>query len=133
MTVNATRRSTFVPAGVGDAVNIIGERITFKIGTPVSNGEFSLMVMDAFPLGGPPIHTHPSAEVFYVLEGEFKISVVEENGIVEHRALPGDSVYIPAGVAPTKSGERHPGENHSPLHTGRRYGAVLSRGRHALR
>jgi len=95
MSATTGTRCTFVPADVGDAYRIIGERLTFKITNAISDNTFSMMVLEPGPNGGPPVHTHPSAEIFYVLDGQFKFLIVEDGVLQEVLAGPGDSVHIP--------------------------------------
>ena len=44
------------------------------------------------------MHTHPSDEIFYVLEGRFKFLVVEDGELQETLAGPGDSMHIPGDL-----------------------------------
>lgn len=44
------------------------------------------------PLGGPPPHSHPDEEVFYILEGEFEFVRNDLNS--PFKALPGSVVHV---------------------------------------
>jgi quercetin dioxygenase-like cupin family protein len=51
------------------------------------------------PLGGPPPHTHPDEEIFYIIEGEFDFILHDlENPF---RALPGSVVHVPSNAVHT--------------------------------
>lgn len=46
------------------------------------------------PLGGPPPHTHPDEEVFYILEGEFEFVL---NDLANpFKVFPGSVVHVPS-------------------------------------
>ncbi len=87
-----------VPAGSGETYNVIGELITFKVTTADTNGAFAVVELVAQPNGGPPLHTHPSAESFTILEGAFEFSSLEDGQLTTVLAEPGDTVFIPAGM-----------------------------------
>lgn len=98
-----TARSTqpalhHVPAGTGQTYNVIGELLTFKVTTAETNGAFAVVELVAQPGGGPPLHTHPSAKSFTILEGAFEFSALVEGQLTTLRAEPGDTVFIPGGM-----------------------------------
>jgi quercetin dioxygenase-like cupin family protein len=103
MTASALQRFPHVPAHAGEAYNVIGERLTFKVMTDDTNGQFSVMELIANPGGGPPLHTHPSAEALTIIEGEFEISGLENGAPYSIRAKPGDTIFVPAGAPHTYS------------------------------
>lgn len=60
-----------------------------------TEGGFALLEADEPPDFGPPMHVHDnSAEAFYVLEGEYRIFIGDD----EHVCPAGSFVYIPSGV-----------------------------------
>jgi quercetin dioxygenase-like cupin family protein len=93
------RRFPHVPAGTGETYNVIGELLTFKVTAAETNGTFTVVELLAQPGGGPPLHTHPSAEAFTILEGEFEFTGLDGGQPYSFRAMPGDTVFIP-GNAP---------------------------------
>ena len=99
----ATTDQTFsyVPAGGGTAYSIIGEVITFKVTSAQTGDTFSVTELISQPGGGPPLHTHPAAEVFIIQEGAFEFSGLERGEPYTIRATPGDIVYIPGGAPHT--------------------------------
>lgn len=46
------------------------------------------------PLGGPPPHSHPDEEIFYVVQGEFEFILNDLNQ--PFRVLPGSVVHVPS-------------------------------------
>lgn len=95
--VATKRRIAHVPTGTGDKVGVIGEQFTFKVTQAETNGAFSMIEMLAFPGGGPPVHTHPSAETFVILDGEFQITGIHDGKPYTLRAGAGDTVFVPEG------------------------------------
>jgi quercetin dioxygenase-like cupin family protein len=95
------RRFPYIPAGGGATYNVIGERITFKVTSSETGDAFSVAELTSPPGGGPPLHTHPAAEAFIILEGAFEFSGLEDGTPYAIRATPGDIVYIPGGAPHT--------------------------------
>ena len=91
-------RFAHAQAGAGETYDVIGERLTFKITNAQSDGAFTVVELLAQPGGGPPLHTHPSSEIFTILEGEFEFSGLDDGEPYGFRALPGDTVFIPGGA-----------------------------------
>jgi quercetin dioxygenase-like cupin family protein len=92
------RRFSHVSARGGSAYRILGELITFKVTSADTGGAFSVGELISPPGGGPPLHTHPAAEVFIIQEGAFEFSGLERKELYTIRATPGDIVYIPGGA-----------------------------------
>jgi quercetin dioxygenase-like cupin family protein len=62
-----------IPAGEGESVWVVGERVTFKATSQDTGGAFSLTEEMWPPQVGPPPHIHHTQdETFYVLEGEME-------------------------------------------------------------
>jgi quercetin dioxygenase-like cupin family protein len=86
----------YVPAGTGPAYWGPGDQITFLITGEETGGAFFMAEVSVPPGGGPPPHIHHrEEETFYVLEGTL---TVQAGGETLH-ASPGDSVYLPRGIA----------------------------------
>jgi quercetin dioxygenase-like cupin family protein len=85
-----------VPAGGGQALNVLGDLIHVKVTAEQTDGAFSMFEIVAPPGGGPPLHRHPPCEAFHVLDGTL---LIQGAGDVETPAGPGDTVVI-AGNAP---------------------------------
>jgi quercetin dioxygenase-like cupin family protein len=101
MQTAALRRFPHVPAGAGETYNLIGELLTFKVTNAQTDGAFTVVELLAQPGGGPPLHTHPSAESFTILEGEFQFTGLDCGQPYSIRAVPGDTVFIPGGAPHT--------------------------------
>jgi len=72
---------------------VVGEHITV-LASGRRTGSYEIF-RQAGPEGsGPPPHSHPWDESFYVLEGEIAFGVDGE----EHVAVPGTLVHLPAGT-----------------------------------
>jgi mannose-6-phosphate isomerase-like protein (cupin superfamily) len=69
--------------------------MSVKADEAATSGAFSLLEADEPPGFGPPMHTHEdAAEAFYVLAGEYRIFLRDD----EFLCPAGSFVYIPAGV-----------------------------------
>jgi len=88
-----------MPATKGTSVQVMGEKLTFKVTTADSHGQFFLMELESQPGAGTPVHTHPSDdEFFYVLSGQFKFLIIEDGRPREIIASAGDTVMIPGAL-----------------------------------
>jgi mannose-6-phosphate isomerase-like protein (cupin superfamily) len=87
------KRGIHLAPGEGATVkNPVGGHITFKVRGEQTNGALSAFESVAAPGEGPPLHLHVNQdEVWYVLEGRFRVKVDNE---VED-APPGALVFIP--------------------------------------
>jgi quercetin dioxygenase-like cupin family protein len=75
-----------------------GEYLTDKATTEETGGAYTLYEVVSAQDSGVPLHQHDWAEAFYVLEGEYELSFVDENGAVQRiTAGPGTWVNVPAG------------------------------------
>jgi len=95
------QRFPHVRAGGGAAYSLIGEVITFKVTSAQTGDTVSIVELRSQPQGGPPLHTHPAAEAFIILEGEFEFSGLDRGEPYTIRATAGDIVYIPGGAPHT--------------------------------
>ena len=97
--VNEPAAVVHAAPGDGEVVDVLGEVLTFKLGSAATGGALSLAEVASPPGGGPPaLHTHPPLEAFYVLEGEFEFSGVGPDGPFAVRANPGSAVFVPPGA-----------------------------------
>ena len=84
-------------SGEGRALEVGGDLVLFK----ASRGEgFASLFLELTcpPGGGPPPHTDPSEELFYVLEGEFEFASPGPEGLTARRLEVGDSVCVLRGA-----------------------------------
>lgn len=71
-------------------------RMTFLAHASETENDYSLTHIVATPNGTPPPHVHSREdEVFYVLKGQAKVQVADQEMI----AGPGSTVYLPRGLA----------------------------------
>jgi mannose-6-phosphate isomerase-like protein (cupin superfamily) len=91
--------TTHVPAGTGEALDVLGDLVTLKTVGADTGGAYAVWEDTVPPRGGPPPHVHHREdESFYVLEGEFEFF---RQGEAPLRAAAGDWVRTPRGVAHT--------------------------------
>ena len=81
--------------GEGRSIDLGNFNMTVLADGDSSAGAFTLLEATEPPGFGPPVHVHRDvAEAFYVLAGEYRIFVRDE----EFACPAGSFVYIPAGV-----------------------------------
>ena len=74
-------------------LNVVGEHITV-LASAAATGGYEIFLQEG-PVGtGPPPHSHPWDESFFVTQGEVDFSI---NG-ADQTALPGTLVHLPAGT-----------------------------------
>lgn len=75
-----------------------GEYLTDKATGEETDGGYTLYEVVSAAGSGVPLHEHPWAESFYVLEGEYELRYVDENDEEQTVAgKPGAWVHVPAG------------------------------------
>ena len=83
--------------GEGRALEVGGDLLLFKASR--NEGFASLFIeLISPPGGGPPPHTDPSDELFYVLEGDFEFVSPGPGGLASRRLQVGESVCVPRGA-----------------------------------
>jgi mannose-6-phosphate isomerase-like protein (cupin superfamily) len=81
--------------GAGRSIPLGSFAMSLKASADDTDGAFSVLQANEPPGFGPPMHIHHDcAEAFYVLEGEYRIFIGDE----EHACPGGSFVYIPAGI-----------------------------------
>jgi len=93
-------KATVLAPGAGRSFSVRpGDRMTLKVAAAETGGAFALAEFTAPPgYAGPPPHRHRGTdEAFYVLEGEFALTVEGQTA----PAGPGAFVYVPRGVLHT--------------------------------
>lgn len=64
------------PPGSGKSVGVVGGRSIFKVLSAQTGGAYAIIEQEIPPSGGPPLHVHRhETEIFYILEGQFEITV----------------------------------------------------------
>jgi mannose-6-phosphate isomerase-like protein (cupin superfamily) len=81
--------------GEGRDIDMGNFRMSLKASGEDTAQAFSLLEAEEPPNFGPPMHIHhDAAEAFYVVSGEYRIFIGDE----EHVCPAGSFIYIPAGV-----------------------------------
>jgi quercetin dioxygenase-like cupin family protein len=86
-------------ANEGRSFLVGADLVTFKVVSHQTGGKYAIFEVITPPLSGPPnLHTHPSQETFYTLEGEYEIYGMQADGPYTIKATAGAVVHIPGGV-----------------------------------
>jgi mannose-6-phosphate isomerase-like protein (cupin superfamily) len=89
------RRAFVVGPGEGRVIDLGAFGMTLKADAEQTAGVVSVLEAEEPPGFGPPIHVHhDAAEAFYVLEGEYIMSLEDR----EFRCPAGSFIFIPLGV-----------------------------------
>ncbi len=80
------------PAGSGEHLNVLGERMTVKGG--FADGAWAVIEVEKNPESKVPPHSHPWEEIYYILSGGMRMMV----GGHVFDAPAGTSIHIPGGV-----------------------------------
>jgi quercetin dioxygenase-like cupin family protein len=99
--MTSERTITATAAGEGPVYVIGPEMVTIKVPGAESEGTHLVIEVATPAGGGPPLHTHPAQEIFFVLEGEFEFPTVRDGRTVTTRASAGAVVHIPGGIPHT--------------------------------
>lgn len=98
MTTNNRQALIVTRQARADAINVIGEDVTVLLDTARSPG-LEVFVQRGDDGIGPPPHTHPWDETYYVLEGEVCVTLADEDGnTYDTNARAGDFVFVPGGT-----------------------------------
>ena len=90
-----TERVTHIAPGDGKAVWILTDLITYKVIGADSRNNLFFMEIEVLPQAGPPIHAHPSHEIFYVLDGDVEFTGVDGDERYTTKASAGSTISIP--------------------------------------
>jgi quercetin dioxygenase-like cupin family protein len=62
--------------GEGKVVGVLRDQSTFKVTSEETGGAYAILEQKIPPGHGPPLHVHRhETEIFYVLEGQFEITI----------------------------------------------------------
>lgn len=94
--IQADGLSPFVRAiDDGELLDILGIPVRVKVSSAESGGALSMFVTEDAPHMGPPLHVHHKEdETFYVLEGEYRVRVGDD----ELSLNKGQIAFLPRGV-----------------------------------
>jgi quercetin dioxygenase-like cupin family protein len=96
-----TGRLVYADAARAQSYYMVGDSITVLHGGAGTEGRFEFVVAQADPGGGPPLHTHPEAELFVVLEGELQFTSYVDGELQTIVGQAGDCVIVPGGTPHT--------------------------------
>jgi quercetin dioxygenase-like cupin family protein len=88
--------------GTGQSVRLgPSEYLTELVGSEATGGSYTMFEVVSSQDSGVPLHKHAWDEGFYVLEGKYEISYVDEerdpeDDVVRIEALPGSYIHVPA-------------------------------------
>ncbi|MCC5649380.1 cupin domain-containing protein [Nostoc sp. XA013] len=91
MQSSTIRKPTIIAPGEGNQFSILGGQFTIKVTGEETNQAWTIYEFTDTEGNGPPLHTHPWEEAFYILEGELDIQIGTETIL----ASPGFFVNIP--------------------------------------
>jgi quercetin dioxygenase-like cupin family protein len=78
-----------------------GDYITYKIRSAETDGAYFCFEASSSPGFGPPLHSHPYREMFYVLEGKYEFTVQQGGELRSVVGRPGTAVSVDADVPHT--------------------------------
>jgi quercetin dioxygenase-like cupin family protein len=81
------------PKDYAPALDVVGEHITV-LASGERTGSYEIFLQRGPEGSGPPPHSHPWDESFYVVKGEVEFGIGSESTT----ALPGTLVHLPAGT-----------------------------------
>lgn len=81
------------PKDYDRALNIVGEQLTI-LAPGARTGGYEIFLQRGPEGSGPPPHSHPWDESFYVVKGEIEFGIGSEH----MTATPGTLVHLPAGT-----------------------------------
>ncbi|MBH8561765.1 cupin domain-containing protein [Nostoc sp. CENA67] len=91
MPISTIRKPTILRPEEGNQFSILGAQFITKATGEQTNQAWTIYEVTDTEENGPPLHTHPWEEAFYILEGELDIQVGTETILVS----PGFFVNIP--------------------------------------
>ncbi|MEH2070380.1 MAG: cupin domain-containing protein [Nostoc sp.] len=94
MQTSTIRKPIILTPGEGNQFSILGGHFTTKATGEDTNGAWTVYEITDTQGNGPPLHTHPWEEAFYILEGEMDIEI----GTQTILASAGSFVNIPHNV-----------------------------------
>ncbi|PCJ67230.1 MAG: hypothetical protein COA58_02630 [Bacteroidetes bacterium] len=92
---SSTKNAVYVSSEQGEQWNVLGVKITGKVLSDQTNGEYSVIITETPANSGPPMHVHENEdELFYVLKGNFMFTCGDEKIELNQ----GDMLRLPKGI-----------------------------------
>jgi quercetin dioxygenase-like cupin family protein len=74
--------------GEGQVVGVLGGHMTFKVLSEQTGGAYAIVEQQVPPGQGPPLHVHHhETEIFYILEGQFEVTIGPQKMAVSTGAM----------------------------------------------
>ena len=89
----AARPFVVAPADYAPVLDIVGEHVTV-LASGETTGGYEIFLQRGPEGSGPPPHSHPWDESFYVVKGQIDFGIGDES----MTAAPGTLVHLPAGT-----------------------------------
>ncbi|MGF1637661.1 MAG: cupin domain-containing protein [Cyclobacteriaceae bacterium] len=80
----------------GDDLLIFTNVVRILVSQEETNGQYAVFEDNVPPLGGPPPHSHPDEEIFYIMKGEFEFVLNDLSN--PFRVEAGSVVHIPSNA-----------------------------------
>jgi quercetin dioxygenase-like cupin family protein len=80
------------PEVAPSALNVVGEKVTV-LARGERTGSYEVFLQSGGEGVGPPLHSHPWDEAYFVIEGVLRVTIGDKT----HDLAPGDFAHIPAG------------------------------------
>jgi len=92
-------QATYRMPGEGKLIRLgPSEYLTDKATGPETGNEYTLYEVSSAEGSGVPLHQHPWAEAFWVLEGRYRIAFVDDDDVEQELICPpGAFAHVPAG------------------------------------
>ncbi|MGZ5182198.1 MAG: cupin domain-containing protein [Ramlibacter sp.] len=88
------RQLVVMKQGEGERLAVMGADVRFLCTADNTDRRWSLMEVALPPDAGPPPHSHPWDEAYYVMEGQVRFSLEGKEQLVAG----GDFIYAPGGT-----------------------------------
>ena len=89
-----TKHPIFLEHGEGEVLSAMGAQVRFLVSGDRTGRAWSLTECEAPKDQGPPPHTHPWDEAYYILEGAVRFTVDGRDTV----ANAGDFLFVPSGT-----------------------------------
>ncbi len=85
---------TAVPKGEGDLLQVLDDHVRVLASAAQTAASYELFEVSGAEGSGPPPHTHPWDEAYFMLEGELDVAIADQ----VQRAKAGDFLLAPGGA-----------------------------------
>jgi quercetin dioxygenase-like cupin family protein len=92
-------QQVLTPLHSGNQMMVFGHLFTFLATTEESNNQYCVYEDNVPPQAGPPPHSHPDEELFYVISGKFEFVLHDPSR--PFSVVPGQLIKIPSNAIHT--------------------------------